>query len=68
MTNSKIRAPFAWFGGKGSPRIKKALLAALPALLWRLAVDALHFRIPEIRGTLRGWKAGWAADASDNLP
>ena len=44
------------------------LLAALPALLWRLAVDALHFRIPEIRGTLRGWKAGWAADASDNLP
>ena len=30
MTNSKIRAPFAWFGGKGSPRIKKALLAALP--------------------------------------
>ena len=30
MTNSKIRAPFAWFGGKGSPKIKSALLAALP--------------------------------------
>lgn len=26
----KIRAPFPWFGGKGSHRIKSALLAALP--------------------------------------
>lgn len=30
MKNSKIRAPFAWFGGKGSPKIKSALLTALP--------------------------------------
>ncbi len=27
---SKIRAPFPWFGGKGSPKIKAAILAALP--------------------------------------
>ena len=30
MMNRKIRAPFPWFGGKGSPKIKKALLTALP--------------------------------------
>lgn len=27
---SKIRAPFPWFGGKGNPKIKNAVLAALP--------------------------------------
>ena len=30
MHQSSIRAPFPWFGGKGNPRIKKAILAALP--------------------------------------
>ena len=30
MNTSKIRSPFPWFGGKGNPRIKSALLAALP--------------------------------------
>lgn len=30
MNASKIRSPFPWFGGKGNPRIKSALLAALP--------------------------------------
>lgn len=25
-----MRAPFPWFGGKGAPKIKKAILAALP--------------------------------------
>ena len=27
---STIRAPFPWFGGKGNPKIKNAILAALP--------------------------------------
>ena len=27
---NKIRAPFPWFGGKGNPRIKNAVLNALP--------------------------------------
>ena len=27
---SKIRAPFPWFGGKGNPKIKNAILTALP--------------------------------------
>lgn len=26
-----IRSPFPWFGGKGSPKIKQAILAALPS-------------------------------------
>ena len=30
MIQTSIRAPFPWFGGKGAPKIKKALLAALP--------------------------------------
>lgn len=30
MSVSKIRSPFPWFGGKASPKIKRALLEALP--------------------------------------
>ena len=30
MRKEKIRCPFPWFGGKSSPKIKKAILAALP--------------------------------------
>ena len=30
MRKGKIRCPFPWFGGKSSPKIKKAILAALP--------------------------------------
>ena len=30
MMNNKIRAPFPWFGGKGAPKIKNAILKALP--------------------------------------
>ena len=29
MTNA-IRTPFPWFGGKGTPKIKVAILSALP--------------------------------------
>ena len=29
--NSKTRAPFPWFGGKGNPKIKNAILELLPA-------------------------------------
>ncbi len=30
MTKSRLRAPFPWFGGKGSPKIQKAILSVLP--------------------------------------
>lgn len=34
-------------------------LSSLPATLWRLCADGFRLRLPEVRGTVRGFFQGW---------